>query len=414
MALVFISYSRDDRDPYLERFLHDLRSELSAKTRDSGESVCYWDNDAVGVGQDWGSETADALKTSRMLLAICSPSYYNSTRCGRECQVFLERKRLADEKLRKPVRAIVPVFWRPPRGDLAERFSAFSIGDGLPEVYAAEGLRYLMRLTRFKNDYSQFIHGLADQLISAASDSVLPPYAQKLAELPTPVQPSPFTAGIGKSGDGPNTVNFVYVAASRSDLAPFRKSLEFYGASAWDWRPFNEPIGALAQAAASRLNLRYAELAADDSLTKNLLSAGSHREPVLSLVDIWTLRIDAFAERMREYDVLNLTNCGLILPWNDDDGETVAHRQELDRVLLQTLPRRIGNRSPAHDWTSVHSPAQLVAAMERTLTVLRMQIINDTAARRRIENPELYLRAQELGLSVDSLPSIQGPGGVKE
>ncbi len=117
---------------------------------------------------------------------------------------------------------------------------------------------------------------------------------------------------------------------------------------------------------------------------------------------------------MRDYDRLDLTNCGLILPWNEEDGETAARREELTGVLMRTMPLKAGVKKSAQELMSVQTPSELREAMERMLTMLRLRIIEESVVRRQIESVELSLRARELGLSIDSLPSISGPGELKE
>ncbi len=283
--LLFISYSRNDRDSYLERFYNDLRSAVRALTAQPEGSVGYWDSEATEFGTDWSRQTFDALKTSRLLLAICSPSYFNSTRCGKEFETFQARNR-AVEKGRQPLRAIFPVFWQAPRGGIPLSVAEIRDDDGLPPVYVAQGLRYMMRLNRFKAEYAQFVDVLARKLTLATQDSVLPPLRQNPTELTSAFHASPSLSGGDTSGitHGLNTAHFVFVAAPRSEMVSIRKSVEFYGENGgWDWRPFNERIGGLAQAVASTLSLRYSELPADASLAQNVLSARSRREPVLGL-----------------------------------------------------------------------------------------------------------------------------------
>lgn len=420
MALVFISYSRNDRDTYLERFFEDLRLAIQRRTALPGDQVCYWDREAADIGDEWPEPTSKALRTSGVLVPICSPAYFNSSRRGQELEAFLQRIRAAERQSGGQYRSIVPVFWHPPRGGMPGVLAAFRDDSGLPDVYAREGLRYLTRLNKFKADYSEFVDRLAAKLVAACRDQVLPelPGRFSVAAIPNAFQPATLgpSAPAPDGVTGPNIANFIYVAAPRPALAQTRKSLNFYAETGGpSWRPFNEPAGVLGQLAASRLNLHYRELPFDDAFKSHLESAAARREIVLIVVDIWTLLLDTYADRMRHYDALALPNCGMVVPWNDDDAETLERREFLTEALRRVLPQKTFLTHPAHDLASATSPSGLSAALERTLMALRMRIIEEAVGARRIEDPSLFLKAQELGLSIDRVPSLRTPsGGTRE
>ena len=54
----------------------------------------FFDNRIIEPGDDWPSELTRAVKGSKTLVAICSPSYFHSRWCRSEWQSFLDRQSL--------------------------------------------------------------------------------------------------------------------------------------------------------------------------------------------------------------------------------------------------------------------------------------------------------------------------------
>src|SRR5262249_35547842 len=153
---VFISYARTDaqqRD--LREFLDDLLFEVRSKSGFGEDQLRFLDTEAIRMGQEWQTQLLEALRTSRICVCLCSQSYLNSPTCGREYQAFLNRRetfvRSQPSAQRQP-RIIFPVIWERPSG-IPEAISRFQYSeDGFPELYVKEGLRFLKRLDRFKDD----------------------------------------------------------------------------------------------------------------------------------------------------------------------------------------------------------------------------------------------------------------------
>lgn len=420
----FVSYARSDRDHFVEQFISDLREEIRRKHVDSltSKSILFFDTSEMETGTEWEDALAAALRTSRTLVCLCSPGYLNSDYCGREFQVFCRRRDAWMRQTGKSAshtKVILPILWELPRGPLPTPLARFQTADDdFPRVYAEEGVRYMMKLNRHRDDYMQFVDRLAAKLVTAGSEARLP----DLDELPPLRQvTNPFRGETGRGTvrtDGPNSAKFVFIAATSQEISQVRESTAFYAEEGgWFWRPFlpgvAECVGTFAQLAATNLNLRYSELRVHEALIQELEEARQNREAVILVADPWTMCVAEYARLMRAYDNLTLINCGVLVAWNDLDNETVAGKPMLERNLREAFPQKIVLRPPGHDWESVRSAQQLRAKLEEVLTHVRMMIIQMCAPERKAESPELMQQAAAAGISTWTKPILWGPGGER-
>src|SRR5262245_30151459 len=179
--VLFISYSRlNVRHPQdaanIKRFVTDLEGDLVQYPAVVGnDDACFLDTTNIETGTDWNEELSDAAARSRIAVALFSPSYFNSVWCGREFQVFLDRREAVAGD--KPV-AIVPVIWM--RHDpIPESASAFQDTDdaipsaSFPTDYRQMGLRQIMLLNS-EPQYTQARIAIGARILKAAQDHRLP------------------------------------------------------------------------------------------------------------------------------------------------------------------------------------------------------------------------------------------------
>lgn len=200
----FLSYARADSldDPLLEQFFRDLRAEVR---RRSGQpdinSISFFDMTSIQPEQIWSTELRAALSRCRTFVALCSPSYFASEYCGREWGAFVERidqDRATEIQSGSP---LLPVIWTPLRQAPEALADLQYDHSSLGEEYAKFGLRYLMRLKRYHDEYQEFLMTLAERIVLIAEDeSLLSPielpglYATRNAFNSSPSPPSgPFT-----------------------------------------------------------------------------------------------------------------------------------------------------------------------------------------------------------------------------
>jgi len=147
---IFVSYARNDlQGPELQWFFEELEKELSVELG-TKDAVLFRDLAAIEIGADWADSLAEALKTSAIMVAICSQSYMNSEYCGKEFGVFVDRFEEAKKQAGAQagsLRAIFPIIWMKPDNGIPAAISAFQYHTTrLPSSYAEHGLRQLFRL----------------------------------------------------------------------------------------------------------------------------------------------------------------------------------------------------------------------------------------------------------------------------
>src|SRR5438034_804055 len=115
-----LSYARKDAkkfeggaeqaDPHFEAFLNRLNQRVMHYTGAAG----FVDTQSIQPGQDWSDELAEALGTAETMVCLYSPSYFQSEHCGKEMQVFLDRRRryMRTNFGKKPSN-IIPIVWQP-------------------------------------------------------------------------------------------------------------------------------------------------------------------------------------------------------------------------------------------------------------------------------------------------------------
>lgn len=106
---LFISYNHSFIDdwllnhfkPFLEWYLEDA---LGRKPK------IFIDRNGISSGDSWPLRLKEALIYSRCLIAFCSPSYFESEWCKRECYFMLHReKQEGFRTLKNPSGLVIPV-----------------------------------------------------------------------------------------------------------------------------------------------------------------------------------------------------------------------------------------------------------------------------------------------------------------
>src|SRR5277367_4418859 len=95
----FLSYSRGSRrkkeDPYLKRFVKDLRDQVSELVNGDVNEVGFRDVDNLKEGDDWKAGISLNARRSHALVCLYSTRFFDQNRdheyCGKEFAVFLRR-----------------------------------------------------------------------------------------------------------------------------------------------------------------------------------------------------------------------------------------------------------------------------------------------------------------------------------
>jgi len=426
----FVSYARQDsqKDSKLKQFYKDLIDEILVMQHFPDGEVGFFDVEEIDLGAPWKDELGRALRTSRVMLALCSPSYFNSEYCGKEFHVFFERQNTYARvnSTPEPPRLILPILWGPPNNGYPEQIQDLQYTDAeFPEIYTKQGLKYMMNLNRHSDDYQVFKRRLARILVDEGNRHEMPellmlPPLEEVRNAFAPVQSHAPRPGDGPKPGGFRKVWVIYVAARPDELSQLRAAVDPYGASGrMEWQPYrppvDRPIGVIAQEVISKQNLFYfpLELNTTDSLVDVLREAQSNKEIVIIFVDVWTMCITAYRDFMRPYDEINLSNCAVLVPWNEKDPETQEKSDELRKTLGETFKYTTEfKRKTIYYRDSITSDKSLKANLMRTLSGIRSKLMDSAQPPPDpIQDDRLIEQARQKGIVVDTISIVQSPGG---
>jgi FxsC-like protein len=417
--LFFLSYAREDNntDGLVKKFYEDLSKDIAEKIAASPNDVGFFDGEEIEPGADWDQKLASALQQSSVFIAAYSPYYFQKKFCGKEWAVFRSRVEAYAKGLPKGSEfpaLMFPVLWQKedyvlPRiptalGKIQYKF------DDYGKAYAEQGLRVMLRNKKFRQQYDDFIPVLADKVIEAAERHKLPtlpnlPSLDQVAEIFPAQSPAPSLIALPQSGGAnPRYVKFIFLAGRKQELQPFRASLDSYGESGGEWRPWlpdpRDEVDLLVQDVVQRERLiSDGVISLDDDLEKRLNEAENGNKIVVIVVDLWTLQLPSYRKLMREVvDPKQLVNCVIVVPWNPQDSEAVNQRQTLENLLQATFVQRTANDSPDL-LTQIDSATKMKDRLAAMLQVTKSKIIKRAEVLRKATGAEAI-----------ALSNIEGPG----
>lgn len=278
-SVFFASYARNDTDyePYrkdMKRFIDDLSARVAVKMALPRSGICFFDESSIETGTVWKSELGDALRTTKVGVALYSPSYFTSKWCGKEFQVFLNRA-TANPGGSQPI-GIVPVLWTkcttlPPCVEQIQYQSA-----AFPPEYVEVGLQQLLSLKVYEDQYKLSVEAIADAIVVAAGNGLAPAAALDLENIPS-------------SWDRTSAAD----PESHKEGSISKTCFVFVSRGGWDWQPYPEKrktIGAMAQQISGDLGLRYEEIACDATLANKLKETKISSVPTILFGDPASLR----------------------------------------------------------------------------------------------------------------------------
>lgn len=423
----FLSYARrndlsralpadDDKSKKLIRRLYeDLAAELingGVTQATKLEDVGFFDQVGIEPGDQWDTTVAEALRTARVMFCLFTRSYFNSKVCGQEFEVFQRRvKNYASANGGRHAPLIIPVLWhRPDRipalpkavVDLQYTYDEFN------DVYTSEGLEYIMRLEKHRDDYEQFVMKLRDHVIDVTAKYQLAPLA---AVPPLTAVPNPFDAAQAVivpgaqvvPENGPSFVHFAYVVGDRQQLAGAGTNLDRYGADGRSWKPYipevDKPVGLITQRVATDVDLQHEVLPITATLIDQLKKADDTNTIVVLIVDPWTLKVQEYYDRMKEYDSRNLVSCGVLVVWSGNGQELGAAEAALRPRVDWTFANTLVNNN-LYIRPRVASEAEL--RNEVTAAIIEIR-------RRLNERAKLFRRVDQAGFA--AIPQVAAPGG---
>src|SRR5258708_32870110 len=118
----FFSYARGDLDPkgpedVLVKFYNALDRQIRELLGERDLEPGFRDQ-TIPNGNKWPDTIATALTTCKLLVAMYSPSFFNSDYCGKEWAVFSTRRKNLLDKIMQPslsdkLRVVFPGCWIP-------------------------------------------------------------------------------------------------------------------------------------------------------------------------------------------------------------------------------------------------------------------------------------------------------------
>lgn len=412
--------NNDAGDPYLEIFFKDLAKEVAAKAGlDKGlepPDIGFLAPASIPTGGYWDPALIEALQTSRTFICVYSPSYFNSLSCGKEFQFFLDRLNAHAGPGAVPPPLILPLLWehpdtlpkvRPPALD-AIQFK----DDDLGAAYAKNGLSYLIRRSD-KDEYDKFVQrfalhltGVAEQHKDVPELASPPSFEDAKAAFPVSLEEKQKQqASQASPGDvGPRVARFIFVAGQRSEYACVRQKVDCYDPKdAREWKPYipatDEPVGLTAQRAALDEKLHYEPAHAGPNLLRQLDEAERANIIVILIVDPWSVQVETYRRLMSDYDRRLFVNCGVLIPWNEQDDETRSGAVKLRDALAEVFSRNLTINNPyIHE--TIPSSAELQKKLTAAIHEVRKRIMQRSHVPRKIETE-----------SIRPLPTVEGPQG---
>lgn len=415
----FLSYARTDSNghEHLKQFYLDLARELrripGLPSDTPNSEVGFLDMAGIETGEHWAEKIASTLNTSRTLLCLYSLGYFNSSFCGKEFGVFRSRVddyvEKSNPKIERPP-SILPVVWDSPARlpkpmpsavkEIQYKHAEFG------EMYANEGLYFIMKIDKYKSEYDEFLLRFAGRIFDAAQNDRLPPLAEppafeafESAFHATPASEAPVTATRNERG-GPRVAQFVYVAGRNTEFDGVRQTVDSYGEEGPQWQPYypeyDRPVGIISQGVATTEGLFYETFPVDKDLLAKLRQAEDKNTIVIIVVDPWSIQVESYQKHMLEFDRKDFLNCGILIPWNEKDEETTVALSKLQTSVQKTFTRKFILNTYFRD--SISSADELQREICDTINEVRRRLL-------------LRAKVEQLVESTShSLPTISGSG----
>jgi FxsC-like protein len=346
-AYFFISYPHTEHngdhgserapDYWVIKFYKDLCRNVEELVEAApGTRVGVLDRD-LWVEDDWIAGLPAALASCRVLVPLYSPRYFESDACGKEWQAFADRPADRAQPAESP--AIVPVMWMPmPSSALHPAARSVPIEYGDVDSYASRGLYGIIKRSRYRPDYLQFVREVAQRIADTAKRSP----AAWWPEVDYDSLPNPFgPAGAPESG-APRLL--ITVLAPQLDNLPAGRHGQYYGRAAWDWTPYRpasqQPIAQFTANFARSLGYRpyVCDLKerADD-----LLTDGRAAHPELLIVDPWAVTRPDVNRLVARFKLAEKPWTQVVIPWNPADAETATAESQLRLALSSALGQKL-------------------------------------------------------------------------
>jgi FxsC-like protein len=382
----FLSYTRANNDAYLKQFFADVCDVVrDRRGLPKTAEVAFFDQSEIELGEDWDGAIVEALQTSNVVVPLFSPGYFKSEYCGKELALFRDRLAALPGAALPPL--IKPIVWVP-FGEVPPALQAGQYTFGDPgAIHNTKGFKYLLKQRQeYATEYNDLVEKLAVEILSAADTHPLP----RLSSVPTLRSTvSLFKAAPGVAPvvgtvppSGPKHVRFVYVAADPQRFGNARPQEPYLDCGGGDWKPFypanTTRVHRFVQnvVSADDLDFTSEELEFTPNLVSEVAEAWERREIVVLIVDGWSVSWDAdFRAILSQLDQRLDYHWCVLVPWNEQDGESMTLRARIADSLSQTFDRHANlARNPMFYRDGIKSSEELKTALREVLMRLKDEI----------------------------------------
>jgi FxsC-like protein len=409
MPLFFFSYARLDRDQagYLDKFYDDLLEEVRQQAGLlTNDEAGFRDTHSIELGEPWPRELLTALGTAKVMVCLYSPTYFQREHCGKEWTLFSERLEAWAEEKKKSESPplILPILWRPVQApehlsSVQWRHPDFS------STYEKKGLHVLTKRAapEQQDEYRTVLEQLASLIVERAKKyplkdrTTLPDYDRAANAFLVPTEGTGDEPPPTSTTTGPAHVRFVLVAAKREELKPRRKSVDAYGGTCNDWKPYypTSParIGPLLQRLASEGDFTSELLGTEQDIQQRIQDAEKNNSLLFLVVDPWTLRLKPYKDYVALYDKHTSLNCAALVPWNSQDPETTTQLPQLDATLSASFARRLA-MGDVMLRTRLETEEALRVELSKALAQAQSRVINYADVVKKAESDQVFVKPE--------------------
>jgi len=328
----------EDQDVWVHQLFRDLCEYIANFTGLAPSKVGFMDRELrSGDQRPW--RLSWNLANCRVFVPLYSRRYFQTVHCGKEWSAFRNRAGGGSVQGSGRAETIVPALWSPvraeqfPQAARSVQFEPRELGD----AYAEYGFFAIMKLSRFKDDYSWAVLRLARHIVEVAERTqVMPGPAMDFDSLP-----NAFEEGALPDMAGDKRMRIIVAAPHLGSLPPGR-SAAYYGQAVSDWNPFApesvEPLAAYARGLARYLGFRPEVTSLYEQEDDLLRDDGPVAGPAIMLIDPWEVTEARCRRILARLDELNKPWIQLVVVWNRKDGEMTAAEAQLQAALDSALP----------------------------------------------------------------------------
>jgi FxsC-like protein len=348
----FLSYARtprrdddqkEDPDRWIKKLFNALTADILHLTNASPEMAGFIDKE-MRLGERWPDQVAEALATCRVFVPIYSQRYFSSEYCGKEWAVFARRELDHAVGSGEHVAAILPALWTQVDLDdipsVARPIQVKDLASG--SRYMSDGFFGIMKVSTYKPSYDRAVLALAKRIVEVGNKTRVSPAVPAGYESQASAF-GPYEVGRRRS------IRITVAALDSSGQLPNGRTGAFYGPRAEDWNPYRPKSRmALAEYAAGLARCVGYEptVGAFEEHIGDLMAEEAPAAPSLMLVDAWATMDPLRHQRLRDFDASPRPWIKLLLPWNQEDEETVAAEADLSARLRECLGGHLGELPP--------------------------------------------------------------------